>query len=65
MASGIGGGTVRDLLTGAPIFWLHQNRVLLICMAAALIVWFMPLRLSGGTALVWFEGCRLAGDQPE
>ena len=38
VATGIGGGTLRDLLIGAPVFWVHQNWILLICIAAALIV---------------------------
>ena len=36
--TGVGGGTARDLLIGAPVFWMHQNVTLLICVAAALIV---------------------------
>lgn len=60
VATGIGGGTVRDLLIGAPVFWVHQNWVLLICMAAALIVWFTPMRIWGGTALIWFDAVGLA-----
>lgn len=60
VATGIGGGTARDLLIGAPVFWVHQNWILLICIAAALIVWFMPLRVWGGTGLVWFDAVGLA-----
>lgn len=58
--TGIGGGTARDLLIGAPVFWVHQNWVLLICIAAAMIVWFSPLRVWGGTGLVWFDAVGLA-----
>ncbi len=66
VATGIGGGTARDLLIGAPVFWVHQNWILLICIAAALIVWFTPLRIWGGagsgaaTGLVWFDAVGLA-----
>lgn len=38
VVTGVGGGTVRDLLIGAPVFWIHQNATLLICFAAGLIV---------------------------
>ena len=34
--TGVGGGTIRDLLIGAPVFWVHTNSTLLICIAAAL-----------------------------
>ncbi len=60
VATGIGGGTLRDLLIGAPVFWVHQNWVLLICIAASLIVWFAPLRIWGGAGLVWFDAVGLA-----
>ncbi len=60
VVTGIGGGTLRDLLIGAPVFWVHQNATLLICIAAALIVWFTRLPVWGGTALVWFDAVGLA-----
>ena len=60
VATGVGGGTFRDLLIGAPVFWVHQNWILLICMAAALAVWFTPLRFWGLTGIVWFDAVGLA-----
>ena len=47
VVTGVGGGTVRDLLIGAPVFWVHENATLLICLAAALVVWLTPERGSG------------------
>lgn len=38
VVTGVGGGTIRDLLIGAPVFWVHTNGTLLICIAAALLV---------------------------
>jgi uncharacterized membrane protein YeiH len=60
VATGVGGGTIRDLLIGAPVFWLHHDWTLLICLAAALLVWFTPLRLWGGRGLVWLDAVGLA-----
>lgn len=60
VATGVGGGTVRDLLIGAPVFWLHQNWILLICLGAALAIWFTPARLWGGRGLVWLDAIGLA-----
>ena len=60
VATGIGGGTLRDLLIGAPVFWIGENWILLICLAAALAVWFTPGRLWRGSALVWFDAVGLA-----
>jgi uncharacterized membrane protein YeiH len=58
--TGVGGGTVRDLLIGAPVFWISENLVLLICLTAALIVWFMPRRLLEGKLLLWLDAVGLA-----
>ena len=55
VATGVGGGTLRDLLIGAPVFWIHTNGTLLICIAAALLVWFASRRRFAGRALLWFD----------
>jgi uncharacterized membrane protein YeiH len=60
VVTGVGGGTVRDLLIGAPVFWIGENRVLLVCLAAALTVWLSPARLWRGRALLWFDAVGLA-----
>jgi uncharacterized membrane protein YeiH len=57
--TGVGGGTLRDLLIGAPVFWVHQNSTLLICIAAALGVWLASSRRIAGRALVWFDAAGL------
>ncbi len=58
--AGVGGGTVRDLLIGAPVFWVHENWMLIICLIAALIVWFAPTRLWGGQGLIWADAVGIA-----
>src|SRR4051812_42480719 len=50
VATGVGGGTLRDLLIGAPVFWVHSNATLLICIAAALIVWLTSRHRFAGRA---------------
>ena len=60
VVTGVGGGTVRDLLIGAPVFWMSQNRVLLVCIAAALIVWALPQRMLQGRTLDWLDAVGLA-----
>jgi uncharacterized membrane protein YeiH len=60
VVTGIGGGTFRDLLIGAPVFWVHQNVTLLICMGAAMIVWLTPARIWNGQALLWLDAGGLA-----
>ena len=58
--TGVGGGTLRDLLIGAPVFWVRTNATLLICIGAALLVWLTSRRRFAGGALLWFDAAGLA-----
>ena len=58
--TGTGGGTVRDLLIGAPVFWMHDTRALAVCLLVALAVWFTPRRIWSERALDWFDALGLA-----
>ena len=60
VVTGVGGGTIRDLLIGAPVFWVRTNLTLLICFAAAFAVWLTSRRRFAGTALLWFDAAGLA-----
>jgi uncharacterized membrane protein YeiH len=60
VATGIGGGTLRDVLIGAPVFWVRNNGTLVICIAAALLVWFASRRRFAGKALLWFDAAGMA-----
>ena len=60
VATGVGGGTLRDLLIGAPVFWVHANNTLVICIAAAALVWMVSRRRLAGSALLWFDAAGLA-----
>jgi uncharacterized membrane protein YeiH len=60
VVTGVGGGTARDLIIGAPVFWVAENGILLVCLAAALIVWLLPARIWKGKALLWFDAAGLA-----
>ena len=60
VVTGVGGGTLRDLLIGAPVFWVHTNATLAICIAAALAVWLTSRRRFAGAALLWFDAAGLA-----
>src|SRR3954454_19171486 len=60
VVTGVGGGTVRDLLIGAPVFWVHHNATLLICVAASVMVWLLSQRLWPTRALLWFDAAGLA-----
>jgi uncharacterized membrane protein YeiH len=60
VVTGVGGGTIRDLLIGAPVFWMHTNATLLICIGGAIGVWFLSRRTIAERALLWFDAIGLA-----
>jgi uncharacterized membrane protein YeiH len=60
LVTGVGGGTVRDLLIGAPVFWVQDQRVPFVCLATAILIWFTPKRWWNGKALDWFDAVGLA-----
>ena len=60
VVTGVGGGTIRDLLIGAPVFWVGTNATLLICIGAAVGVWFLSRRAIAEKALLWFDAVGLA-----
>jgi uncharacterized membrane protein YeiH len=61
LITGVGGGTVRDLLIDAPVFWIQDERVAAVCLTTALAVWITPQRWWKGDALDWFDAVGLAG----
>jgi uncharacterized membrane protein YeiH len=59
LVTGVGGGTVRDLLIGAPVFWVADPVPAIACMVAALIVWMTPRALWSVRALDWLDALGL------
>ncbi|MFL0356241.1 trimeric intracellular cation channel family protein [Erythrobacter sp. GH1-10] len=60
LVTGVGGGTVRDLLIGAPVFWMTDPWVAAICLGTALFAWFTPLRWWDGKMVDFADGAGLA-----
>ena len=58
--TGVGGGTVRDLLIGAPVFWVADWRYLAVCLIAAGGVWVIGPRTWRFRALMWLDAIGLA-----
>lgn len=59
LVTGVGGGSVRDLLIGAPVFWVRDPLVAPVCLGVALIAWFTPHRWWQGRLLDWADGAGL------
>ncbi|VWX54748.1 conserved membrane hypothetical protein [Novosphingobium sp. 9U] len=55
-----GGGTLRDLLIRAPVFWMQDAAPVLLCLGVALAAWAIPLKWWPERALDWFDAMGLA-----
>jgi uncharacterized membrane protein YeiH len=60
LITGVGGGTVRDLLIGAPVFWVRDARAAAACLTVAALIWVTPERWWREQALDWFDAVGLA-----
>jgi uncharacterized membrane protein YeiH len=59
--TGIGGGTVRDLILDVTVFWVAHPAYVLVCCAAAIIVFFTAhLVESRYRLLLWLDAIGLA-----
>jgi uncharacterized membrane protein YeiH len=60
-AAGIGGGTLRDVLLGLPVFWVQQPAYLLVCVGVAAVLFFTAhIPQSRLTLLLWLDAIGLA-----
>ena len=57
--TGVGGGTIRDLLIGVPVFWVRDPWVAPVVLSIALIAWFTPTRWWEGRLLEWADAVGL------
>jgi uncharacterized membrane protein YeiH len=59
--TGVGGGTVRDLILGLPVFWLQNPVHVSACLVTAVVMHFAaPLVESRYRTLLWFDAFGLA-----
>lgn len=59
--TGIGGGTLRDLILGVPVFWIENHDYILVCAGVALLVYFTAhLVESRYRLLLWLDATGLA-----
>ncbi len=57
--TGVGGGTMRDLLLGLPVFWVQDWRYLGVCIAASVAIWMIGRRDWRFRALLWLDAIGL------
>ena len=59
--TGVGGGTVRDLILDVPVFWVQNPVHVAVCLVTAVVMHFVaPLVESRYRALLWFDAFGLA-----
>jgi uncharacterized membrane protein YeiH len=58
--TGLGGGTLRDLLLGAPIVWVNEPTYLLVAAASGLLIWVVGFRESARRLLLWPDALGLS-----
>jgi len=59
--TGVGGGTVRDLILNVPVFWVQQPVHVSACLVTAVVMHFVaPLVESRYQTLLWFDAFGLA-----
>jgi len=58
--TGVGGGTLRDLLIGAPVFWVDRPGYILACLAAAVAVWVFGAGQARMRVLLWLDALGMA-----
>ncbi len=58
--TGVGGGTLRDLLIGAPVFWVHRPAYLAVTLGAAVAVWIFGWGRSRERILTWLDAVGMA-----
>jgi uncharacterized membrane protein YeiH len=61
VATGIGGGTLRDILVGAPVFWVREPVYLIACVLVSALVFFTAhIPQSRYRFLLWLDAIGLA-----
>ena len=60
LVTGVGGGTLRDLLIGVRPFWLQDQWVAAVILVVALSAWLTPHRWWEGRLLEWADAAGLA-----
>ena len=59
--TGVGGGTLRDVLLDRPVFWVHDPLPVALCLAVALLVYFGAHVLQRRyTVLLWADAVGLS-----
>jgi uncharacterized membrane protein YeiH len=59
IATGVGGGTLRDLLIGQPVFWVGNQMALPLCLVMAGLAWVVRLQSWPTRSFLWLDAIGL------
>lgn len=58
--TGVGGGTLRDVLIDAPVFWVQRPEYLVVCLLAAVAIWVFGWGAGRERLLLWLDAVGMA-----
>ncbi len=59
--TGVGGGTLRDLILGVPVFWIVDTAHIYACFVTAVVMFFIaPMVESRKRLVLWYDAIGLA-----
>ena len=59
LITGVGGGSIRDILIGAPVFWIHDPLIAPACLGVAVLAWSTPRKWWDGQLLEYTDALGL------
>ncbi|MGI9422028.1 MAG: trimeric intracellular cation channel family protein [Hyphomicrobiaceae bacterium] len=61
VVTGVGGGTLRDLILGVPVFWVENTMPVIVCLIISAIVYFAAHLIQNRYRLIlWLDAAGLA-----
>ncbi|MEL7538590.1 MAG: trimeric intracellular cation channel family protein [Pseudomonadota bacterium] len=61
LITAVGGGTLRDLVLGTPVFWIEHNIYVVLALSAAIVVFFAERHINSRLGLLtWLDAAGLA-----
>ena len=58
--TGVGGGTLRDLLIDTPVFWVARPDYIAVCLLAAVAIWIFGGGQARERLLLWLDAVGMA-----
>lgn len=63
VVTGVGGGTIRDMILDVPVFWVLNQNYLIVAIIASLLAYLLARRKMNGwrhLAIIWLDAAAMA-----